>query len=70
MGSSFDLFDQASHTSSDIVEKEYVMRRAYLKHVMEKHGFRNYPYEWWHFTLQNEPFSADQESSYFDFLVD
>ena len=23
---------------------------------MEKHGFVNYPKEWWHFTLQDEPF--------------
>jgi len=36
-----------------------------LKTLMEKHGFRNYPVEWWHFTLKNEPYP----DAYFDFPI-
>jgi D-alanyl-D-alanine dipeptidase len=32
---------------------------------MERHGFRNYSKEWWHFTLRNEPYP----DRYFDFPV-
>ena len=69
MGSSFDLFDHASHYENGLIENECKQLRTYLKVAMEKHGFNNYAEEWWHFTLMNEPFPADQESSYFDFEV-
>ena len=36
---------------------------------MEKHGFKNYAEEWWHFTLKDEPYPATEDSSYFDFEV-
>ncbi|MDA7652778.1 peptidase M15, partial [bacterium] len=39
--------------------------RLLLKTLMEKHGFRNYPVEWWHFTLKNEPYP----DAYFDFPI-
>jgi D-alanyl-D-alanine dipeptidase len=32
---------------------------------MEKQGFTNYPKEWWHFVLKDEPYKSD----YFDFEV-
>jgi D-alanyl-D-alanine dipeptidase len=32
---------------------------------MEQAGFINYQKEWWHYTLQNEPFPE----TYFDFDV-
>jgi hypothetical protein len=32
---------------------------------MKKHGFNDYEYEWWHYTLANEPYP----DTYFDFLV-
>jgi zinc D-Ala-D-Ala dipeptidase len=70
MGSSFDLFDTASHSENDLIDKKYKKRRNYLKTVMEKQGFKNYPKEWWHFNLQNEPFTGDQASSYFNFCVE
>jgi len=69
MGSSFDLFDIVSHSHNDLIKEKYKKRRAYLKSVMKSAGFKNYCNEWWHFTLKNEPFSADQDSSYFDFPV-
>lgn len=70
MGSSFDLFDVASHYANDLIEEKFKARRAYLKDVMEAHGFKNYAREWWHFTLKNEPYPADQSESYFDFEVE
>lgn len=70
MGSSFDLFDEVSHTNSNLIEKKYKKRREYLKTTMEQQGFENYSKEWWHFTLKNEPFSKDQDRSYFNFLVE
>lgn len=70
MGSSFDLFDQASHTDSTLVAPEHQKLRNYLKTVMEKHGFKNLYCEWWHYTLNNEPFPREQDSSYFNFVID
>jgi zinc D-Ala-D-Ala dipeptidase len=70
MGSSFDLFDMASHFENSLIEEKYKKMRAYLKKVMEKYGFKNYAEEWWHFTLKDEPFPAGQDSSYFDFEIE
>lgn len=70
MGSSFDLFDLASHPNSNLIEEEYKIRRTYLKNIMEQHGFKVSSCEWWHFTLRDEPYPADQENSYFNFLVE
>lgn len=70
MGSSFDLFDKASHVENNLIEEQFTAMRTYLQTVMEKHGFKNYAEEWWHFTLKNEPFPADQDASYFDFVIE
>jgi D-alanyl-D-alanine dipeptidase len=70
MGSSFDLFDTASHSDNTLIEQRFKIARAYLKMKMEKHGFKNYSEEWWHFTLKNEPYPGDQDSSYFNFPVE
>ncbi len=37
---------------------------------MEKHGFKGSAQEWWHFTLKNEPFTANLDSSYFNFAIE
>lgn len=70
MGSSFDLFDVASHYENNLIKPLYQKRRTYLKTIMNKHGFKNYAEEWWHFTLRNEPYPADQDSSYFNFAIE
>lgn len=70
MGSSFDLFDIASHYENAVIPEPYKSRRTYLKNAMEKYGFKNYSEEWWHFTLRNEPYPADQDSSYFNFAIE
>ena len=65
MGSSFDLFDEASHTNSSLVNQIHQQNRMILKDLMEKSGFNNYDKEWWHFTFKNEPFPQ----TYFDFDI-
>ena len=66
MGTHFDYFDPRSWPEySDLT----VMQRAnrmLLQTVMEKHGFKPYPKEWWHFTLKQEPYP----NTYFNFNVE
>lgn len=69
MGSSFDLFDVASHYENNVIEDKFKKIRNYLKNIMEKNGFKSYTQEWWHFTLNNEPYPASVESNYFNFEV-
>lgn len=65
MGSSFDLLDSASHYENNLISDKHKARRNYLKDTMVKHGFKPYSKEWWHFTLENEPFP----DTFFDFPV-
>ena len=65
MGSSFDLFDTASHYPTSLIANNQLEQRRYLKEIMEKSGFEPYEKEWWHFTLKDEPFKDE----YFDFIV-
>ncbi len=60
MGSSFDLFDQASHYENNLIAEHYKKQRDYLRSIMHDAGFEHYPEEWWHFTLKNEPFPKTQ----------
>ncbi len=65
MGSNYDFFGEASWVDyKNITEKQKANRRL-LQEVMLKYGFKNYPKEWWHFTLKDEPFP----NTYFDFPV-
>jgi zinc D-Ala-D-Ala dipeptidase len=50
MGTGYDCFDTASHTSSGAVDEEQRRRRATLVNAMRERGFRNYFREWWHFS--------------------
>jgi zinc D-Ala-D-Ala dipeptidase len=64
-GSSFDYFGEASHHDTPLVDKQYQDLRNYLRSVMKKNGFKDYAAEWWHYTLENEPFP----DTYFNFVV-
>ncbi len=66
MGTGYDCFDALSWTGDDRVGAQQRANRLLLKALMEKHGFRNYPREWWHYTLVDEPFP----DTYFDFPVE
>ena len=65
MGGTFDYFGALSHPDyTDITEEQYAMRML-LREVMVKHGFKPLEEEWWHFTLENEPFP----DTYFTFPI-
>ena len=64
-GTGYDCFEARAHTLSALIEPLARQRRLLLRAVLEKHGFANYPKEWWHFSLREEPFS----DTYFDFDV-
>jgi D-alanyl-D-alanine dipeptidase len=66
MGTGFDCFDELSHTANINIGHQQKINRLLLKSLMEKHGFRNYDKEWWHFTLKNEPYP----DTYFDFVIE
>lgn len=65
MGTNFDFFGPRSWPESPSVESGQRAHRMLLQVLMKKHGFRSYAYEWWHFTLENEPFP----DTYFNFYV-
>ncbi|MEO8932839.1 MAG: M15 family metallopeptidase [Xanthomarina sp.] len=65
MGSPFDFFGEESWTNYQHLSEQQKLNRQFFQEVMSKHGFRNYPKEWWHFTLRNEPFPK----TYFDFPI-
>ncbi len=65
MGTGYDCFDEKSHTDNPDVTATVRANRDLLRDLMEQSGFENYSQEWWHFTLNNEPFS-DQ---YFNFAL-
>lgn len=65
MGTAFDFFGQASWPHFAGLPAVQRANRMLLSVLMQQHGFKPYREEWWHFTLQNEPFPE----TYFDFPV-
>jgi len=65
MGSPFDLFSVASHPDYRGITDEQYENRMLLQHAMARGGFLPIDCEWWHFTLQNEPYP----DTYFEFPV-
>lgn len=65
MGTGFDCFDSKSRTADPGISSEAKKNRRKLLRIMQRHGFRNYAGEWWHFTFNNEPYRR----TYFDFPV-
>jgi D-alanyl-D-alanine dipeptidase len=63
MGGTFDYFGELSHSDYRGVTEEQYANRMYLRKLMMDAGFRPYSEEWWHFTLNDEPFP----DTYFDF---
>ena len=47
MGTPYDYFGPAARTRN--TKGGYLKNRLYLKTVMERHGFKNYFREWWHY---------------------
>ncbi|MBQ3465979.1 MAG: M15 family metallopeptidase [Firmicutes bacterium] len=65
MGSPFDLFSEASHPDYRGITEEQHDNRMILQRVMMRNGFQPIDCEWWHFTLEDEPYP----DVYFDFPV-
>jgi D-alanyl-D-alanine dipeptidase len=55
MGTPFDFFDPLTNTDSTLATTAQRANRQRLKRAMEAGGFRNYPQEWWHYTLALDP---------------
>ena len=65
MGSPFDFFGEISHPGYQGVTEAQFENRMTLQRVMKRNGFRELDCEWWHFTLEEEPYP----DTYFDFPV-
>jgi len=64
-GTAYDCFDTLSHVRAPGIGREAATNRALLAGLMQRHGFRAYAKEWWHFQLRDEPFPTQS----FDFPV-
>jgi zinc D-Ala-D-Ala dipeptidase len=51
MGTGFDCFDVQSYTSNGDVLPDQQSWRRILVAAMQRHHFKNYEREWWHFTF-------------------
>ena len=56
MGTGFDYFGKLAWHGAKGVTEEQAANRELLCSVMEKHGFKPFEHEWWHYRLRNEPF--------------
>ena len=65
MGSPFDLFGPISHPDYKGITDEQYENRMILQNVMIRNGFKTIDCEWWHFTLDAEPYP----DTYFEFPV-
>lgn len=66
MGGTFDYFGELSHPDyKGNLTQAQLNNRRYLADVMIKHGFKPLDTEWWHFTLEDEPYP----DTYFNFVV-
>lgn len=66
MGSSLDLFDEASFHGTTLINSTHLQMRDYLNKLMTNAGFNGSLVEWWHYTLEDEPFP----NKYFNFEVE
>jgi D-alanyl-D-alanine dipeptidase len=65
MGSPFDWFGEESHPDYQGVTEEQYKNRMFLRMAMLRNHFLPLDCEWWHFTLEDEPYP----DVYFDFPV-
>lgn len=56
MGGPYDFFGERSHGDYGDLTPEQKENRRLLRQTMEAHGFRSLTTEWWHFTLEEEPY--------------
>ncbi len=65
MGGPFDFFGEVSHPDYRGITDEQYENRMLLRRAMIRAGFRPIDCEWWHFTLEDEPYP----DTYFEFPV-
>ena len=65
MGGTFDYFGKESHPDYKGITDEQYNNRMILREAMVLHGFKPLETEWWHFTLEDEPY----KDIYFNFPI-
>jgi zinc D-Ala-D-Ala dipeptidase len=65
MGGGHDLMDALSHHGATGIAQVDASNRQRLRSIMETSGFSSYDREWWHYTLNDEPYP----DTYFDFPI-
>ena len=65
MGGTFDYFGRESHPDYKGITDEQYNNRMILRDAMMSHGFKPLETEWWHFTLEDEPY----KDIYFNFPI-
>ena len=65
MGGDHDLMDPISHHGAPGITAAEATNRRHLRSIMEDCGFSSYAFEWWHYTLRDEPYP----DTYFDFPI-
>jgi D-alanyl-D-alanine dipeptidase len=65
MGGGHDLMDPISHHGATGITPVERGNRDILRSIMAASGFRHYDREWWHYTLEDEPYP----DTYFDFPI-
>lgn len=65
MGSNFDYFGPESWADYSGISAQQQANRLLLRRLMMQTGFEPFAMEWWHFTLEDEPFP----DTWFDFPV-
>jgi D-alanyl-D-alanine dipeptidase len=65
MGGDYDLMDPVSHHDAPWITAAEAANRRQLHAIMTACGFRAYEREWWHYTLDDEPYP----DTYFDFPI-
>ena len=53
MGTGFDNFSDTAHHAFTGLPEKILSNRSLLKTIMEKHGFKAFDTEWWHYSLPN-----------------
>ena len=58
MGTKYEEYNKKTITHNDLITDEQKKNRFYLKKKLEKHGFNNFPSEWWHFSYGDKMWAA------------
>ena len=53
MGTGFDNFSDTAHHAFTGLSSTILQNRQLLKNMMERHGFKAFDTEWWHYSLPN-----------------